>query len=132
VEEGGAFVKHFHRYLAFNIVWDTDDIEGEMPNLPTEVIVSAVSEDDAEDTICEQLTESTGFCVKSFEYKRQSDLKHYLIHFKQTIDGLETELSRYWRCDAENYTHAIEQLNAEVQQAQGEKVFFHELLKVSV
>lgn len=132
MEEGGGLVKHFDRYLAFNIVWDTSDTEGEIPKLPTEVIVCAVSEGDAEDIICEQLTETMGFCVKSFEYKRQSVLKNYLIHFKQTVDGLETELSRYWRCDAENYTHAIEQLNAEVEQAQGEKIFFHELLKVSI
>jgi hypothetical protein len=131
VEEGGAFVKHFNRYRAFNIVWDTEDAEGEVPQMPSEVRVAAVDESDAEDTICEQLTALTGFCVKSFEYIKESDLKNYTIHFKQTIDGTESNHSRYWNCQAENYTHAISQLNAEVEQSQGEKVFFHELMKVS-
>lgn len=125
-------MRHFERYEAFNIVWDTDDCEGEIPTLPTNVIVECADESQAEDIICEYLSASVGFCVKSFEYRRINLLKHYLIHFKQTIDGLETETSRYWRCDAENYGHAIEQLNSEVCGSQGEKVFFHELLKVSI
>lgn len=125
-------MRHFERYEAFNIVWDTDDCEGEIPTLPTKVIVECADEGQAEDIICEHLSDSMGFCVKSFEYRRINLLKHYLIHFKQTIDGLETETSRYWRCDAEDYGHAIEQLNSEVCDSQGEKVFFHELLKVSV
>jgi hypothetical protein len=124
-------MKHFNRYRAFNIVWDTDDAEGEVPKLPSEVRVAAVDESDAEDIICEQLTAITGFCVRSFEYAKENDTKHYLIHFKQTIDGTESEESRYWRCDADNYNHAIEQLNAEIVNVQGEKVIFHELLKVS-
>lgn len=125
-------MKHFDRYEAFNIVWDTDDCEGEVPNLPTKVIVECANEGEAEDVICEHLSDSMGFCVRSFEYRRINLLKHYLIHFKQTIDGVETETSRYWRCDAENYGHAIEQLNAEIVGSQGEKVFFHELIKVSI
>lgn len=132
MEEGGAFVRHFERYEAFNIVWDTDDCEGEVPTLPTKVIVECADEGQAEDIICEHLSDSMGFCVRSFEYRRINLLKHYLIHFKQTIDGVETETSRYWRCDAENYGHAIEQLNSEVAGSQGEKVFFHELIKVSI
>ena len=124
-------MKHFDRYEAFNIVWDTDDCEGEVPTLPTKVIVECADEGEAENIICEHLSDSMGFCVRSFEYRRINLLKHYLIHFKQTIDGIETETSRYWRCEAENYGHAIEQLNSEVSGSQGEKVFFHELIKVS-
>lgn len=124
-------MKHFDRYEAFNIVWDTDDCEGEVPTLPTKVIVECADEGQAEDIICEHLSDSMGFCVRSFEYRRINLLKHYLIHFKQTIDGIETETSRYWRCEAENYGHAIEQLNSEVSGSQGEKVIFHELIKVS-
>ena len=131
MEEGGGLVKHFDRYEAFNIVWDTDDCEGEVPTLPTKVIVECADEGQAEDIICEHLSDSMGFCVRSFEYRRINLLKHYLIHFKQTIDGIETETSRYWRCEAENYGHAIEQLNSEVSGSQGEKVIFHELIKVS-
>lgn len=124
-------MKHFDRYEAFNIVWDTDDCEGEVPTLPTKVIVECADEGEAEDIICEHLSDSMGFCVRSFEYRRINLLKHYLIHFKQTIDSIETETSRYWRCEAENYGHAIEQLNSEVSGSQGEKVIFHELIKVS-
>lgn len=123
-------MKHFNRYRAFNIVWDTEDTEGEVPKLPSEVRVAAVDDSDAEDIICEQLTALTGFCVRSFEYEKEVDLKNYTIHFKQTIDGIESCHSRYWNCKAENYSHAIEQLNSEVQQAQGEKVYFHELFRV--
>lgn len=124
-------MNHFERYEAFNIVWDTDDCEGEVPTLPTSLIVECANEGDAEDTICDSLSDSMGFCVRSFEYRKIVLLKNYLIHFKQTIDGIDTETSRYWRCSADNYNHAIEQLNSEVYGSQGEKVTFHELLKVS-
>lgn len=125
-------MKHFDRYEAFNIVWDTDDTDGVIPALPERVMVECANEGEAEDTICEYLSNTSGFCVISFEYRKILPLKHYLIHFKQTIDGVDTETSRYWRCDAESYNHAIEQLNSEVYGSQGEKVTFHELIKVSV
>jgi hypothetical protein len=131
VEEGGGLVKHFDRYEAFNIVWDTSDCEGDVPNLPVSLIVECANEGDAEDVICEHLSDSMGFCVRSFEYRKIVLLKNYVIHFKQTIDGIETDTSRYWTCKAEDYGHAIEQLNAEVCGSQGEKIFFHELQRVS-
>ena len=123
-------MKHFDRYEAFNIVWDTSDCEGVIPNLPTNLIVECANEGEAEDVICEHLSDCMGFCVRSFEYRKINVLKNYVIHFKQTVDGIETDTSRYWSCNAENYTHAIEQLNAEVERAQGEKIFFHELQRV--
>ena len=56
-------------------------------------------------------------------------MKTYLLHFKQTTK--ETEQSLYWRCYADDYNHAIEQLKNEVETIQGNQVIFCELLKVS-
>lgn len=109
-----------------------DDTEGVVPVLPERVMVECDNKDDAENIICDYLSDTVGFCVKSFEFRKILPLKHYLIHFKQTVDGIDTEVSRYWRCDAEDYCHAIEQLNEEVIGSQGEQVTFHELIKISV
>ncbi len=49
-------------------------------------------------------------------------MKHYLIHY---VDGNNLDL--YWRCEADNYTHAIEQLKDHESTISG-KVKFHELL----
>lgn len=126
-------MKHFDHYEAFNIVWDTDDAEGEVPSLPTSIMVECECfESEAESIICEYLSNTVGFCVRSFEYRKIVRLKQYIIHFKQTINGIESQLSRYWGCRAENYGHAIEQLNDEVYHSQGERVFFHELQRVSL
>ena len=39
-------------------------------------------------------------------------LYQYVLHYVQLIDGQEIDL--FWRCQAENYRHAVEQLhNAE-------------------
>ena len=54
-------------------------------------------------------------------------MKNYLIHYVQS-DG-KNEFDSYWRCEADNYDHAIEQLKDEVEHAQGESLLFHELLK---
>lgn len=57
-------------------------------------------------------------------------MKSYLIQFNQTIDNIDTPtIHRYWRCNADDYDHAIEQLQSEVCGCQGEKVTFHELLE---
>ena len=58
--------------------------------------------------------------------------KNYTLHFKQTIDGVDTEIARYWRCIADNYEHAVEQLKDHIERELGEKVTFVELLEVSV
>ena len=56
-------------------------------------------------------------------------MKNYTLHYRQTIDGKESETPLYWRCDADDYDHAVEQLKDEVEHAQGEKVIFVECLK---
>jgi len=55
-------------------------------------------------------------------------MKSYLIHFIQTIDNAESQ-SLYWRCDADDYEHAIEQLKDEVENNQNEKLIFSEIIK---
>ena len=54
-------------------------------------------------------------------------MKNYLIHYVQT-EG-KNESDSYWRCEADDYDHAVEQLKDEVEHAQGETLLFHELLK---
>jgi len=85
---------------------------------------------DAEDAIVNLLSDHNGYCVHSFEYKLLSETKEYMLHFRQTIDGLETDTPRYWRCDADNYEHAVEQLKDHIERELGEKVTFFELIQI--
>jgi hypothetical protein len=52
-------------------------------------------------------------------------MKTYLLHFHQT----GSDIPLYWRCEAEDYEHAVEQLKDEVEHAQGEKLIFVEKIK---
>lgn len=62
------------------------------------------------------------------QIRKENELLGYLLHFVQTQQD-NKEVSLYWRCDAENYTHAVDQLRDEVEHCQGEKLLFHELIK---
>ena len=60
------------RLLAFNIVWDTDGDVELGASLPAEIFVeidlSETSEwSDINDTICDQLTDRTGYCVEDYK-----------------------------------------------------------------
>lgn len=59
-------------------------------------------------------------------------MKHYTLHFIQTIDGIEENTSRYWRCNADDYEHAVEQLRDHIERELEEKVVFVELIKTSI
>lgn len=48
-------------------------------------------------------------------------LKVYLLEFVQTIEG-KPAAPAAWTCQAENLEHAIEQLQAEIEHAQGEAI----------
>jgi hypothetical protein len=50
-------------------------------------------------------------------------LDHYLIHYHDKYDT-----SLYWRCQAENYEHAIEQLE-DFERTSSGGVIFHELIE---
>jgi hypothetical protein len=130
VEEGGTVVRH---YKVYNIVWDkeVDGVEVDVA-LPDSVSYDIPHGVDAEDEICNRLSDYNGYCVYSFEYDLVSETKGYVLHFRQTIDGLETDTPRYWRCDADNYEHAVEQLKDHIERELGEKVTFVEMLGTKI
>lgn len=121
-------------YDIYNIVWDKeiDGVEQTDISLPSATSISITHGEDAEDAICEYLTNKYGFCIVSFEYQLISEMKGYVLHFRQTVDGLETETPRYWRCDACNYEHAVEQLRDHIERELEEKIVFVELLGTKI
>lgn len=123
-------------YDITNIDWDmeVDGVKQKDIVLPTStsIMVNQDENDDAETVICEHLSNRYGFCINSFEYELVSDMRGYVLHFKQTVDGLETETARYWRCDACNYEHAVEQLKDHIERELEEKVIFVELLGTKI
>ena len=118
-------------YYIFNIVWDKE-VDGEEVdvNLPDTLSYDIPHGIDAEDAICNLLSDNNGYCVHSFEYKLISELKGYVLHFKQTIDGIDTNESRYWRCDGSDYEHAVEQLKDHIERELNEKVTFVEVIAI--
>lgn len=56
-------------------------------------------------------------------------MKSYVLHYIQTYDLIDCNVSQFWRCDAENYEHAVEQLKDEVESNQSEKIVFVEFYK---
>lgn len=56
-------------------------------------------------------------------------MKGYVLHFIQTSQGVEDNFSSFWRCEADDYLHAEEQLRDEVERNQGERVVLVEFYK---
>lgn len=123
-------MRHFR---VFNIVWDKE-VDGEEVDvgLPEELSYDIPHGVDAEEEICDRLSDDNGYCVKSFEYEMISETKGYVLHYRQTLDGVESKTALYWRCDADDYDHAVEQLKDEVERIQGEKVVFVELIGTKI
>lgn len=123
-------MRHFR---VFNIVWDkeVDGVEVDV-GLPEEVSYDIPHGVDAEEEICDRLSDDNGYCVHSFEYEMTSETKGYVLHYRQTLDGVESKTALYWRCDANDYDHAVEQLKDEVERIQGEKVMFVELIGTKI
>jgi hypothetical protein len=120
-------------YYIFNIIWDKEVDGVEVDTfLPDNLSYDIPHSVDAEDEICNRLSDENGFCVRSFEYKLISEIKEYTLHFKQTIDGVDTNESRFWRSDAKGYEHAVEQLKEHIERELGEKVTFVEVIKIQV
>lgn len=130
MDEGGAVVRH---YKVYNIVWDTEvdgvDVDVKLPEL---VLVDIPHGLDEQDEIVNRLSDCNGYCVYSFEYELVSETKGYVLHFRQTIDGIEDSNPRYWRSDADNYEHSVEQLKDHIEREMGEKVIFVELIGTKV
>lgn len=56
-------------------------------------------------------------------------MKHYCLVYRQTVLGKETKENWFWRCEAENYEHAVEQLRDEVEYTGREKLVYCEQYK---
>jgi hypothetical protein len=56
-------------------------------------------------------------------------MKHYCLVYRQTVLGEETKDNWFWRCQAEDYNHAVEQLRDEVEHCEGEKLVYCEEYK---
>ena len=60
-----------------DIEWDTDDVEGEKPDLPTEWDTEVTEEEydtwDLDDMLADRLSDEFGFCVDSFHYDPVDD-----------------------------------------------------------
>ncbi len=55
--------------------------------------------------------------------------RDYVLHYIQTFNGKDLGISSFWRCFADNYEHALEQLKDEVERNQGERVILAEYYK---
>jgi len=55
--------------------------------------------------------------------------RHFVLHYIQTFNGMDIGISSFWRCFADNYEHALEQLKDEVEINQGERVILAEYYK---
>jgi len=56
-------------------------------------------------------------------------MKSYVLHFIQTFNLIDENISLFWSCYANNYDHAVEQLRDEVERNQGEKLILVEYYK---
>jgi len=56
-------------------------------------------------------------------------MKDYVLHFIQTYNLVDKNISLFWRCSADNYNHAVEQLRDEIERNQGERLILVEHYK---
>ena len=56
-------------------------------------------------------------------------MKDYVLHFIQTYNLVDKNISSFWRCSADNYNHAVEQLRDEIERNQGERLLLVEYYK---
>lgn len=72
-----------------NIVWDFDPEDSQSedgyPHLPTEVCIDTLNERD-DDAVCDYLSDTYGFCVKSFCYSSHADDKKYIGKIYNLLD----------------------------------------------
>ena len=59
---------------AINILWDVDEEDGDLDDLPTEMEIPWYLEDADDETISDYLTDSTGFCHKGFDLIRDESV----------------------------------------------------------
>jgi hypothetical protein len=61
--------------------------------------------------------------------KEEKKMKDYVLHFIQTYNLVDKNISSFWRCPADNYNHAVEQLRDEIERNQGERLVLVEYYK---
>jgi len=61
--------------------------------------------------------------------KEDMKMKDYVLHFIQTYNLVDKNISSFWRCSADNYNHAVEQLRDEIERNQGERLILVEYYK---
>jgi len=61
--------------------------------------------------------------------KEDMKMKDYVLHFIQTYNLVDKNISSFWRCSADNYNHAVEQLRDEIERNQGERLILVEHYK---
>jgi len=61
--------------------------------------------------------------------KEEKKMKDYVLHFIQTYNLVDKNISSFWRCSADNYKHAVEQLRDEIERNQGERLVLVEYYK---
>jgi len=59
----------------------------------------------------------------------EKKMKDYVLHFMQTYNLVDKNISSFWRCSADNYNHAVEQLRDEIERNQGERLVLVEYYK---
>jgi hypothetical protein len=67
--------------------------------------------------------------IKTIKEREHMKSRDYVLHYIQTFNGKDLGISSFWRCFADNYEHALEQLKDEVERSQGERVILAEYYK---
>jgi len=67
--------------------------------------------------------------IKTIKERKRMKSRECVLHYIQTFNGKDLGISSFWRCFADNYEHALEQLKDEVERNQGERVILAEYYK---
>ena len=55
-------------------------------------------------------------------------MKTFVLHYHQTFAGVESNCPLFWRCEADDYDHAVEQLENAIE-SENERLIFVEHYK---
>jgi hypothetical protein len=73
------------KYEAYNIQYDTD--REDAPDLPKTVTFEAEDDEDAQMYGCDKISDETGWCVSSFEFKRLAEQMRTDMHKTVYVSG---------------------------------------------
>lgn len=73
-------VEPTRKFKCTHIVWDTEDVEGEIPKLPSRETVAipvaeleGMSKEEVDSYVCDKLTEKHSFLIKSFDIEEAAE-----------------------------------------------------------